>query len=282
MKHAYLLLLSVCMGMASLLPQAGRAQTTTSVSVAIGNTYAFTVPTTVTPCTLDGTPTGTPAKIARAHYEFTIVDATATAYIITFPVWSNNPVLTTEFAEKEITPAVKNAKGNVTVPAVTVPLFFTVSKDDLEKKVYRVYARWGAPEVSTGTVIIPVKMRFSEFDFSRDFSLGFSMGPRWRISRRRDHFVHLLGSFNVNIVNLDSANTNGRIRQATDKGALGLGLGGVFDFNGAQVGLFTGWDWLGRRDRNEWAYQGKPWLSMGLGFTIFSRTTTATPPVTKQ
>lgn len=168
------------------------------------------------------------------------------------------------------------------------PLFFFVSSVALDQKVINYFAKTRIlePDVAGGTVIIPVKMRFNQFDFSRDFALGLTIGPRWRMTSYRDYYINWLFAFNVNIATIDSASSGGKVRQTTDKGALGAATGVVFDFNGPQVGVFLGWDWLSNRDKiaTNWRYQGKPWISAGLGFTIFTRnpTSSAIQPTTQK
>ncbi|MBG8554378.1 hypothetical protein [Hymenobacter guriensis] len=242
-----------------------------AVAIAVGNTYAFTVPTVVARHNLTTHTTDTTQRqIALENYRFTIVEERGSSYIIRFPQWQGGDTASVSLNKRfvrQTSPGAAIGGGG----SASSLLFFSVLKQDLEKKVYRIFPRFGRPEVASGTVIIPVKMRFSEFDFSRDFALGFTVGPRWRISERREHYFHLLGAFNVNIVSVDSASTEGRVKTPTDKGALGLAVGGVFDFNGPQVGLFIGKDWLGRRDKSNWVYQGETWVSLGMGFTIFSR-----------
>jgi hypothetical protein len=277
----------------------------TSVAIAVGNSYAFTVPTVAYRHYLTTHKTDTTQKrIAQENFRFTVVDTRGNYYIIKFPLWKESggdnsngkkgggkTSKSQQLNEQFVSPAASSSEqirsSNDTIGlgigprntgnSIAERLFFAVPKQELEGKVYRVYPTWGRPEVAAGSVIIPIKMRFSEFDFSRDFALGFTVGPRWRISSQREHYLHLLGAFNVNIVTVDSANTAGVMKRPADKGALGFALGGVLDFNGAQLGAFVGTDWLGRRDRSNWVYQGKPWVSLGLGFTIFSRSSNAAP-----
>ena len=65
-------------------------------------------------------------------------------------------------------------------------LFFLSTDPDLPAKVARWHPLPRRPEVAAGTVILPVNMRLSPFDFSRDFALGLTVGPRWRISHYQE------------------------------------------------------------------------------------------------
>lgn len=125
---------------------------------------------------------------------------------------------------------------------------------------------------TAGTVVIPVKIRSKPFDFSTDVTLGPTAGVRWGISpyTNTNFFSAMLG-FGVTHISLDSLSTQGVTKSAADRPALTLSLGGVFEFSGAQVGFFMGWDRISQNQEERWIYQGKPWFSIGLGYAIISR-----------
>lgn len=264
-----------------------------------GNTYQFTVDTQLKQSDIYGKPIK-PRKsiIAKPGYRFILVNIADSAYVVRFLRWESNnshkglakavtKKATISNANKLNT--AKNAafvfigndttKSNTENGDTTRYKYFIVSKGVLEQRIRSVY-RLGIPEIAAGAIVLPVKMRFSPFDFTRDLSIGLSVGPKWRISQKNEHYFYLLGAINVGIVGLDSANTEGVVKKATDKGALGATVGGVFDFKGIQIGLFLGKDWLGRRDRQNWGYQGNTWMSVGLGFSIFSKQNSSGAAVT--
>ncbi|HMQ48361.1 MAG TPA: hypothetical protein PKA00_13190 [Saprospiraceae bacterium] len=134
------------------------------------------------------------------------------------------------------------------------------------------------PTFSAGTIVIPVKVRSSPFDFSTDITLGPSAGAKWRLSPYSDeNFFNAMMGFGVTHITLDSLSTEGVIRQTSDRPALTLSFGGVFEFSNAQIGFFVGWDYISQNAQNQWIYQGKPWLSLGLGYAIISRSTEQVP-----
>lgn len=125
---------------------------------------------------------------------------------------------------------------------------------------------------TAGTVVIPVKIRSRPFDFSTDVTLGPTAGVRWGISPYTNtNFFSAMMGFGVTHVTLDSLSTHGVIDQTADRPALTISLGGVFEFSNAQVGVFMGWDRISRNEEQRWVYQGKPWISIGLGYAIISR-----------
>jgi hypothetical protein len=45
--------------------------------------------------------------------------------------------------------------------------------------------------------------------------------------------------------------------------------GGMFEVNRLQVGLFIGQDRISQPKEANWAFQGKSWFGLGLGYAIF-------------
>lgn len=130
------------------------------------------------------------------------------------------------------------------------------------------------PSISAGAILIPIKMRSNPFDFSKDITLGPSIAFRWRTTNRVDQFVSLVGSFGLTSVQLDSASTEGHQRQPLDVSAVTPAVGMVYEVDNFQFGLFAGWDMISDNDRLKWRHQGKRWFSVGLGYSILSRTST--------
>lgn len=266
---------SVALTFAALLPAAAQDQPT----VEIGASYEFIAPTLVTRYHFKKqAPLAGQTEIARTGTEFRIVDDRNGVYVIRFFRWANSPDNNTRFVDSTLT-TVGAPIESPPPPTKTRPLFFAIPKEEFARRVTRVYATGKSSlEITGGAVVIPVKMRLKPFDFSRDFSLGFAAGPRWRLSRRKEHYFMVPLAFNVTIVGVDSVSTNGKAKEPTDLGALGAAVGGVVDFNGIQMGLFVGKDWISMRDRlnTGWIYHRKTWISAGLGFTIFTRSSNNT------
>ena len=299
-----------CLCLLCALAPPALAQTTPAPALPIGtgDSYPFTRPVQVVRYNMV---TKTPAKplvayLIPAGFRFTVVQQQQDMVIIRFLYFGSVPTpgdtppsskkdraeadkakLLNDKLFSDQTASQKQQQQQQTSPAdeavkpgpfapITIDenaLFFAISAADLlHSAVLRQELSW-RPQVTAGTVILPVKMRFAPFDFSRDFALGLTVGPRWRISRYQPHYVNALFAFNANIVTVDSLSTGGRTRRSADLGALGTAFGLVLDFNGPQVGVFSGVDWLSRRDQvaNDWRYQGRPWLSVGVGFTLFTR-----------
>lgn len=158
---------------------------------------------------------------------------------------------------------------------------FCVDKTIFDRTTERTYA-WGRPswDLAAGVLLLPIKMRLNEFDFSRDVTLGTVVGPRWRLSPTRNVFLSFLGGAGVAAVTLDSGSTSGVVRESTDRAAVTLTLGPRLEINSFQMGLLLGWDLISNPNRSDWIHHGKPWISLGLGYSLLRPAPNA--PATKQ
>lgn len=147
--------------------------------------------------------------------------------------------------------------------------FLMLQKEFDEERVIPRYS--SKPSFTAGTLIVPIKIRFNEFDFSKDFTLGPTVGMRFRLNNYSENFGNVLVGLGVTSVTLDSASTEGTILKTEDRPALTPSLGFLLEFNTVQVGLFTGIDYISDNSATNWNYHGKPWVSLGLGYTILTR-----------
>jgi hypothetical protein len=125
---------------------------------------------------------------------------------------------------------------------------------------------------TAGNVLIPVKMRLNKFDFSKDFTLGPVAGIKMRLSHYTRNCINFLFGLGVTSITLNDKSTDGHIEDDTEIPALSPCLGMVFDFfNQTQAGLFVGWDFISNNENVNFIYNGKMWVSFGLGFSILTR-----------
>jgi len=171
--------------------------------------------------------------------------------------------------------------------------YFIISTTDFEtcRKRYSVALFKGGTSVTGGVVLLPIKFRFKTpntitgenggVDFSKDISLGLSIGLKQRISRTKPFFLNILGCAGIGSVGLDSFNTEGKMT-SMDVPAWTLATGFVLDYKIIQFGAFVGWDIVSSKNRNSWIYQGAPWISVGIGYSLFSVSTAASNKEAKQ
>jgi hypothetical protein len=158
--------------------------------------------------------------------------------------------------------------------------YFLIARKDIANNASRRYSTRLA--FTAGSTIVPVKVRFRPFDFSKDITLGPALGWKGRLGHHSKNYFDLLFGFGITSVSLDSATTLGTIRQASDRPALTPSLGVVFEMNLTQFGFFIGQDYVSKKEFTNWQYHGDIWFSAGLGFTILSRSQKLEPEKQKQ
>lgn len=239
----------------------GWAQNATDILFRVGDQYEFRVPTPLVETSLDGSPLPDPTTLnSRKGQGFTIVNVLNNEVII--DIWNYRDPSDNVLYNKDLSGRKR---------------FFKVKATELENRIIKVTARTNPrrPALTAGAVIIPVKMRVNRFDFSKDVTLGTAIGPSWRVSKYSDHFFNILLGFGITSVTVDSASTRGFITKSTDRSALTPSVGFLLDFNGVQAGLFVGSDLISRKDETKWRYHGRPWFSLGLGYTILTKQSAA-------
>lgn len=153
--------------------------------------------------------------------------------------------------------------------------YFLVDKIQFMAKCKRLYDTWHM-SVIFGSTLVPVKLRHSPFDFSKDFSLGPTIGIRFRIDKFSPNFLNLIYGFGITSVTIDSSTitNNTTLKANSDVAGISHALGLVGEFSNIQIGIFLGKDILSKKDQDNygWKYNKKPWFSIGFGLTIFSNT----------
>jgi hypothetical protein len=176
----------------------------------------------------------------------------------------------------ELTPAAEQrlaaAAERISPADIARTRTFCVDKEIFNRTSTRVYRRFSW-DLAAGVLLLPIKLRGGgsrDFDFSKDVTLGTVAGPRWRIHSQRDVFVSVLGGAGITAVTLDAENTAGVVTEATDRAAVTVTTGVMFEVNRFQLGLMVGWDQISNPNQQNWEYQGHRWLSLGLGYTLLS------------
>ena len=137
------------------------------------------------------------------------------------------------------------------------------------------------PTFAVGSSVIPLRIRLDPFDFGADFSFGTTFGTKFRLSPYNDASIHTVLGLHLTSVSLDSLDTEGAVTSTTTETETALTplVGLVFGFSSAQIGLYSGWDFIKGEFKDKWIYQGKPWLSIGVGVSLFTaQGSNASPP----
>ena len=236
------------------------------------------IPVSVTECDITGTPTGAAAIPADFNSQFYKIDEAGVNVIVTFLFYTINPVKygTYNIAAGVVMPAAA-ASGRLPFLPPGQRKYFLMSKTAFENNCTPVYSTKfsKSAKFTSSAVTLPVKLRLKDFDFDKNFSLGISGGIKTRISKYNANYINALIALNISTSDLDSFSTRGKVTGqpikniATFSPAFGI----VFEFGKAQVGIFSGVDLMSKSNRNkfDWIYHGKPWLSIGFGISILGK-----------
>lgn len=217
--------------------------------------YRFDVEAPLQPCDLMGRITSKEVLIAPPDAKFILVDKRRDTCIIRFLL--NGPSRQYRLLSSPVADFTKYH-------------YFCMPTAQLEYKAHAVrHTDWG---VEVGQMLIPVKMRFQPFDFTKDISLGTTAGVRALTGSARQTAVAGLAGIGITGLTIDSASSNGAIITPADVLAFTLSVGVVFEFGHAQLGCFTGFDFLtaGAQRQYHWRYRHQPWLSFGVGYALYS------------
>jgi len=153
--------------------------------------------------------------------------------------------------------------------------YFLVNISDIEK--YAIRTGRYAGSLAIGVLNLPFKFRPQRrSDFSGGFNLGVAVGYKMPHNVNRKTSVSILGGFSLSTQNIDTTTIKRNlslVQGVNNLSSLSYSLGGIIEYENAQVGLFFGLDLLNRINQSNfgWVYQGKPWISFGIGYSIFSK-----------
>lgn len=132
-------------------------------------------------------------------------------------------------------------------------------------------------ELTLGALLLPVKMRFADksigqpVNLATEISIDASLGivTRSRILGPSNSFIPVV-AIGGSVIDLDESTVaSGTMPESKKAGGVSLCLGFVLQFNKVQIGTFTGFDFL-LGNKVKWAYQSKPWITLGFGYNIYT------------
>lgn len=148
--------------------------------------------------------------------------------------------------------------------------YFRITKAQLDYKAIPANTQTFA--FTLGSVITPLKLRFTPFDFSKDFTVGSTFGIKYTKSDFAAVTFSGLMGIGVSSVSLDSFSTKGSTRTRQETLAFTPSIGVMMEFGNAQIGAFTGIDMLSSTNPlfDNYIYKNKPWVSLGFGYSLFT------------
>ena len=235
--------------------------------------YQLIAPTYVTEEKL-----GSQAILAESNLIFTIIKSESNGdKIIQFWKWDSTKVNNIPKMEKYNYIDVNQKKDNTISTDISNLKIFKITKADFESNAipyFNAGFKKGAWDWSSGIVVLPLKARKNpEFSYSKDFTLGLSGGAKMRISNSNPTYLNFLYNIGISSVGIDSLSSKGKIKQPSDRAALTNAFGIVLENHSYQFGIFYGFDRLSSNDykNTQWIYNRKPWISIGIGYQIFSK-----------
>ncbi len=172
--------------------------------------------------------------------------------------------------------------------------YFLLGRDILIKYCveYKDIKKW---DLNYGTLVTPFKLRFNRFSFSNDLSVGGAV----YYQRKFDTDWSLGGVFALSLssVTLDAAstnihqnstNTNPPLTTSTTRPAFSPSIHYVMSYKNINFTVGVGFDYLSKptdvasatNPEAGWIYNGKPWLGIGLGVSLFNNNATKATPNT--
>ena len=221
------------------------------------STTKLLVETPVYRCDLIGRQLDSMYYIGPQNAVFALVGSAGTDYIVRFWEWADDPT---------------NNRALVFADSTQREYrYFRMPTDDFAIKTRPRRSR--AVGFTLGNTVLPFRIRSNPYELAGEFSFGTTFGVTFPLSDYRDLDLSVVGGLHLTQITLDSLDTRGAIRTGggDQEPALSPLFGAVLEVSNVQVGLFVGWDLLNRPDSEVWIYQGKPWISVGIGAAIFSR-----------
>ncbi|GAB3283115.1 hypothetical protein GCM10027347_59850 [Larkinella harenae] len=128
-----------------------------------------------------------------------------------------------------------------------------------------------------GVINFPFKYRPQpgRNDFSGAFNFGAGIGFKLPHKGYRKTTFSVINGYSISSINIDAASARRNateLESANNFTSLSISLGLLVENSKVQAGFFLGSDILSNLNQRQygWHYQGKPWISIGFGYAIFS------------
>lgn len=216
-----------------------------------------------------------------AFSKFSIVGIIDNSYIIMFWFWNyeeeeiqelNRNVSSLSLEGKERLEKLNIRKTNYynlnirKVDNVTIRKYFLIEKTSLEQQCIKLYRKTSP---TAGTIAFPFKFRPYTKEVNTDIGISAVVGLKINLDGEAKSSFSFLGGFGLANINLDSTNCYNRQVEGSNRSAVSLNFGGVLDWRGIQIGLFSGIDFLSNNKKDRWMNNSKPWFALGLGISLY-------------
>lgn len=261
--------------MALLIGQQLSAQTLSSAGLL--GLYRWTESVILTPCDLEGKVIGDKV-VAPIHQQFRVIQEMPNGDDVMIMVLDYDTTSQNFFTYNfKGTPSELESLGG---PAESRELggkrlYFLVDQDMVQVYSER-FESYGL-SLAFGSVSFPFKFRLASgaSDFTGSFNFGAAIGIKLPHESYSKFQYSLLTGYSISNIVLDSVSVSrnaSKLVSTNNFTAFSFSLGAMVEYEKVQAGVFIGWDRLNRinQDYYGWKYQGKPWFSVGFGYSIFS------------
>ncbi|GAB4093547.1 hypothetical protein GCM10028786_24740 [Flaviaesturariibacter terrae] len=209
--------------------------------------------------------------------EFNVVAVTTTGdYVIHIPTWK----VRGGSAQEAL---FKTRNSTLSVDANGAERYFLLGRGNFTSWAELVEPR-GRFVVYTSTNLIkmrPGSKALSDgypvyFDFKSDFNLGLMAGGRFSSKTRKNVAFNVLAGIGLSSVSVDSLSTHGKVKTAGNQAALSPSLALVGEVDRFQFGASVGIDIMAGEVGRQWVYRGRPWIGIGIGFSLFQSAPSST------
>ena len=141
---------------------------------------------------------------------------------------------------------------------------YEMSIDDFKNMTSVYYNR---VDWRVGTLIVPLKLRFNDFEFTSNVNIGTSINAKIRYDRTKKDGFSIEPSFGISAGGIDLDTSNSLATNPTNVFAFSLSTGAVFHFTkSVNFGILFGVDKLSGKDQKQynWNHDGKVWLGLGI------------------
>lgn len=261
------------------------AYQTQAQSVRFGQ-YKWKYTTLMTPCNDTGTPTDEAKILSEIGQQFKVVQITNSSELIIvildytkiendtvkpyfpkFYKYNYNDSNTKKYRTLSFYEMNGRNYGNA-------QRYFKISQSDLDEAA--ILDEKISTALSAGILNFPFKLRlFPKVDFSGSYNIGAAVGIKFGYKSWRQFHHSLIVGLGISSIILDSASTHRNQNLLSSNNnftSSTIAIGYLIEYQNVQIGIFSGFDILNRLNHNkyQWDYQGVPWLSIGLGYSIFS------------
>lgn len=221
----------------------------------IAKYFQFVIECPMYKCDINGKVNDSALLIAPPNAKFILVDDHDNYCIIRFTLLPTSKKIKTSFYSTD---------------DFTTYTYFVITKAQLEFKAEKI--QQSDIHLLVGNIFTPIKLRFKPFDFSKDISVGTTFGLKYAFHEKQNTTIDALMGIGISSLVIDSFSAKKSMMATNDLLSFTFSYGLVLEFGNAQIGIFSGVDFISNANQQqyEWIYKNKPWISFGIGYSLFS------------